>query len=177
MNTFFKFLFFFKFFIIFATFQILAKGNLSFIVQPYLQFVTTEGITVMAESSKRSLAILHYGETANCKQKVESKKIKKIHEIRIKGLKPDTQYFYYYQLICGETKVKSKVNTFQTAPLAGQPVTFAIISDTQGNPRVSVTLANFAWNQRPHFLLIPGDLVSTGSNKKHWLNHFFPSMK
>lgn len=74
-------------------------------------------------------------------------------------------------------RVKSKVSTFQTAPVGDSPVTFAIISDTQGNPKVSGKLANFAWGQRPHFLLIPGDLVGTGGNKQHWLKHFFPSMR
>ena len=55
------------------------------------------------------------------------------------------------------------------------PYAFAIA--IQGNPKVSKQIAELAWGQRPSFLLHPGDLVSTGKNRDHWLKHFFPGMR
>jgi len=71
----------------------------------------------------------------------------------------------------------SEVLSFQTAPDADAPFAFAVISDTQGNPKVSGRVAEHAWGLRPNFLLHPGDLVSTGTVKQQWLEHFFSSMK
>jgi len=73
--------------------------------------------------------------------------------------------------------MESETRTFQTAVKDDSPFAFAVISDTQGNPVVSGTLAQMAWEQRPHFLLHPGDLVSTGSDNQHWIKHFFSSME
>ena len=57
------------------------------------------------------------------------------------------------------------------------PFAFAVISDTQGNPSVAGKLAKLSWSHRPHFLVHPGDLVSTGTNRQHWVQQFFPSMQ
>ena len=155
---------------------------LKHVVKPYLQFGTTTGMTVMWETNRKTTGELYYGETAECKQLVQTPSQGKLHEIRIEGLKPGTQYFYKTiskVVIKNEDEpesISSKVSTFQTDTGGQTPYAFAIISDTQGNPAVSGKFARMAWSQRPNFLLHPGDLVSTGTNKYHWTDHFFASM-
>jgi predicted phosphodiesterase len=146
-------------------------------VSPYLQWATKNSMTVMWETNETSTSVVHYGETSACTQSFSAVDAK-IHEVKIPNLKAQTQYFYRVESVtAAKEKYQSKVSTFQTAVHADSPFAFAVISDTQGNPAVSSVLANMAWAQRPNFLLHPGDLVSTGKNKDHWLNHFFPGMR
>lgn len=121
--------------------------------------------------------MVRFGETAEVKQQTKVAGSSYVHEVKLENLKPETQYFY--QTVAtddvGKT-IESEVLTFQTANQFETPFSFAIISDTQGNPKVSGKVAEYAWAQRPNFLLHAGDLVSTGTNDGHWKDHFFPSM-
>lgn len=148
------------------------------IVDPYLQWVTQTGITVMWETSLPSDGIVHFGEDANCEDQTKvATSATGIHEITLEGLKPGTQYFYHTSATSGERTITSEVSTFQTDAGPDVPFAFAVISDTQGNPEVSGNFALQAWNQRPNFLLHSGDLVSTGKVKQQWVEQFFTSMK
>lgn len=150
---------------------------LEVLVDPYLQWATKTSMTVMWETNEISTSVVHYGETSACKQSVSAADAK-IHEVKIPNLQTQTQFFYRVESVtAAEEKYESNVSTFQTAVHDDSPFAFAVISDTQGNPAVSSVLAKMAWAQRPNFLLHPGDLVSTGKNKDHWLNHFFPGMR
>ncbi len=150
----------------------------AFVVEPYLQFGTTTSMTMMWRTNRTGRAIVHYGETAECRQKIDSMEEAEIHEVKVENLKPETQYFYRTETqFEGAPPLVSQVFTFQTAVKPETPFAFAVISDTQGNPTVSGKLATHAWGQRPSFLLHPGDLVSTGSDDSHWTEHFFPGMR
>lgn len=151
---------------------------LGFVIEPYLQFGTQSAMTVMWRSNQPAMASLYYGETTQCQQQIEVHDLKTIHEIRIENLQPETQYFYRTETrqSVQDEPLRSEVATFQTAINQDTPFAFAVISDTQGNPVVSGKLAVMAWEQRPSFLLHPGDLVSNGPDDSHWTQHFFPSM-
>lgn len=152
-------------------------AELAFVVKPYLQFVTKTSITVMWETTKPTAGVVQHGEDASVSHKIDSKSNAYIHEITINGLQPETQYFYQVGSTDDEGKsIQSEVLTFQTANNEDTPFSFAVISDTQGNPAVSGKLAQHAWGYRPNFLMHPGDLVSTGTNDSHWTKHFFASM-
>jgi len=146
-------------------------------VNPFLQYGTKESMTVVWRSSQESSGSVFWGETSECKNEVPNKEPSFIHQVKLSGLKENTQYFY-----CVESKredglkIRSKVKTFQTAVGDETPFAFAVISDTQGNPKVSGELAKAAWNQRPNFLMIPGDLVDTGTVARQWTDDFFSSM-
>ena len=143
-----------------------------------LAFGTQTTMTVMWRSNRPAMGTVFYGETAECPKRIDVAELKTIHEIRLENLKPETQYFYRTQTRLSEEDepLSSDVATFQTAVNEETPFAFAVISDTQGNPAVSGKLAGFAWEQRPSFLLHPGDLVSNGPDDSHWTQHFFPSM-
>ena len=158
-----------------------AHQPLTSIILPYLQFTTTTATTVMWETSKSAKGTLFYGETAKCQKSIASDQKATIHELRIQDLKPGTQYFYRTRAEAqgtdGPQVLDSEVRTFQTDAGPETPFAFAVISDTQGNPKVSGALAQLAWSHRPNFLLHPGDLVSTGGNKREWVEQFFASME
>lgn len=151
---------------------------LDFVIDPYLQFGTQNTMTVMWRTNRPGMSTLFYGETAECPQRIDVADLNTLHEIQIEGLQPETQYFYRTETRLNEQEepLRSDVATFQTAVKRDTPFAFAVISDTQGNPTVSGKIANLAWDQRPSFLLHPGDLVDTGTVESHWTHHFFPSM-
>ena len=149
----------------------------SFIVKPYLQYGTQTGMTVMWRSAIAGPGTVFWGENVRCENRVNAKKESHIQEVRIEGLQPETQYFYLVETVDREgNTIQSEVSTFQTASKPDSPFAFAVISDTQGNPKVNGAIAKLAWQRRPNFLLHPGDLVSTGTMAKHWIDQFFASM-
>ena len=148
-----------------------------FSVQPYLQYVTQDSITVMWETTRPASSTVWFGETSDVTQNEKRDGQSYVHEVKLQNLEPETQYFYKVISTDDQSKtVESKVFTFQTANRFETPFAFAVISDTQSNPKVAGQVANMAWGQRPNFLLHPGDLVGTGTNDNHWKNQFFPSM-
>ena len=152
-------------------------AKLEFSIKPYLQFVTKNSITVMWETTRPSTSIVHFGEDAKVTKKTDGANQQYVHEVKLKDLQPETQYFYKVESTDDQGKsIASDVLTFQTANRFETPFAFAVISDTQSNPKVSGKVAQMAWGQRPNFLLHPGDLVGTGSNDSHWKDQFFPSM-
>lgn len=155
-----------------------ARGDaLAMVVEPYLQYGTADGMTVMWQTTQPGSSVVRFGETDACEQTLTGGDAE-IHEVRIDGLEPATQYFYRVETTdAAGQNVGSGVSTFTTAVLPGTPFAFAVISDTQFNPVVSGKLSELAWAQRPSFLLHPGDLVDTGTNDSHWTQHFFPGMR
>ena len=159
------------------------------LVHPYLQWATKTGMTVRWETSRVSTSVVHWGTSVKFVGEKDAKEpvfaeravaagMEQLHEVRLEGLKKDTAYYYRVETVDDRgRKLLGDVLSFQTAPSKDQPFAFAIISDTQGNPKVSGKMANFAWGLRPNFCLHPGDLVDTGSVKSQWLNDFFLSMK
>ncbi len=155
-----------------------ASDPLKVIVAPFLQYGTTDSMIIVWRTNQKSKGTVHWGPTSECKNKSKVSNGLEIHQIRLNKLEANTQYFYRAESKLGNGKsILSEVKTFQTAVEKGTPFAFAVISDTQGNPKVSGTLAKYAWAQRPNFLLIPGDLVSTGSVHKQWVDQYFKSME
>ena len=155
-----------------------SQQPLEFAVRPYLQYVTTDSITVMSQTSDVANATVQYGENADCDSQAGPSDGKLIHEVKINNLKPNTQYFYRVSAenSHGESTI-SDVRTFQTAPDSDTAYAFAVISDTQSNPKVAKQIAELAWAERPSFVVHPGDLVGTGTNDSHWTQEFFPAME
>lgn len=154
------------------------KSTGDFVVPPYLQFATQTGMTVCWETPHPMSTTLQWGETSECRQQIKVEGLRKFHEVRIEQLQPETQYFYAVESSGADERfLESPVLTFSTAVHETSPYAFVVIGDTQGNPTVSLKLAEMAWAQRPNFCIHAGDLVSTGPNDSHWTQHFFPGMK
>ncbi|WP_246523500.1 fibronectin type III domain-containing protein [Gemmata palustris] len=88
-----------------------------FVVEPYLQYVTRTGITVMWETEGPCSAVLEYGSTFPPKQLVKVEKSDTMGEVVLTGLEPNTKYFY--RVVCQDEqgrKLEGKPLTFMTAP-------------------------------------------------------------
>ena len=153
-------------------------SSLSFEIKPYLQFGTQSSMTVMWQTSQPGSSTVYYGETAACNQKVEVNQDKSLHEVKLEGLEPEKLYFYRAETVTDEGEsIYSDGYSFTTAVNEETPFAFAVIGDTQGNPKVCGQLCKLAWAQRPSFCLHAGDLVDTGTNDSNWTEHFFPGME
>ena len=151
-------------------------GPLRFVVEPYLQYATQTEITVMCRTSSTVKAQVEFGETAEVRRKQKCQADGNVYRATLTGLKPNTQYFYRFTGTANDEKLESGVSTFQTACDENTPFAFAIISDTQDNPKVAGQISKMAWEQRPSFAIHPGDLVGVGTKGSDWTKEFFPSM-
>ncbi|MFN9184090.1 MAG: metallophosphoesterase, partial [Planctomycetota bacterium] len=152
-------------------------GGLDFIVRPFLQYGTETGMTVVWQTTAEAKSRVQWGEDNQCRNSQAATSNGTIQTARIEGLQTDTQYFYR---VVSETEdgqvLESDPSTFQTAAGRGKAVSFAVIGDTQKNPKVAGAIAELAWAQRPHFVMLAGDLVDQGKKDSDWREEFFPSM-
>lgn len=154
-----------------------AVDDLDFIVKPFLQYGTMSSMSVVWQTTAEATSEVQWGEDINCANQVPATANGTIFTAKIEGLAADTQYFYrVVSKAANGQQIESEVSTFQTACGRGTPIAFAVISDTQKNPKVAGAIAELAWAQRPHFLLHPGDLVDKGKKDSDWREEFFPSM-
>jgi len=150
------------------------ENDLLFLVKPYLQFATTDSITVMCETSRPAKMRVDYAELRPLAQAGQSEEAKLISEVTLSGLKPATRYFY--RVTCTDEaghELRSQQYSFQTAATEGMPWAFAVIGDTQRNPEVTRRCAEGAFSKRPNFLLHCGDVVDDGYAKHQWLKDLF----
>ncbi len=73
-----------------------------FLVQPYLQFATTDSITIMCETSRPAKMRVDYAEVRPLEEHAETDSPKLISELTLKGLQPATRYFY--RVACTDEK-------------------------------------------------------------------------
>ncbi len=150
------------------------EKDLTFLVQPYLQFGTQDSMTVMCETSRPTRMRVDYAEVQPLEQNSQTEKPELISELVLTGLKPMTRYFY--RVTCTDDdggELTSDVFSFRTAPTEDMPWAFTVIGDTQRNPEVTRRCAEGAYSRRPDFLLHCGDVVDDGYAKNQWLKDLF----
>ncbi len=99
--------------------------------------------------------------------------------LRLHGLEPGTRYAYRVVLDEDTASWTSPVGTFATAPVAGEPVAFVVIADTQwqwdGVNRIQLVGDALATDPTPfQFILHAGDLVESPI-PRYW-DHLFASL-
>jgi hypothetical protein len=89
--------------------------------------------------------------------------------VEIKGLKPDTKYFYMVTTKIGDKVITGRQYFFRTAPLAnsGKTFNFLLISDLQQRPQVLETVLS-AGQQDAEFIIYAGDLQNTPWKAAEW---------
>lgn len=151
--------------------------NFEWIVQPYQQYPTPESIRICFELSRSGTAEVFFGKSDADLKSVTSPSAP-MHHVLVEGLEPDGHYVF--KVVARDDQgrqVESELLTFRTAPDDLRPIRFGVVGDTQDQPHVNTRIAEWMWAQRPDFFMIPGDLVGTGANKTHWVEHFFGSMR
>ena len=151
---------------------------LEWVVDPFLCYATQHSISIVCEVPIEAGVRVRYRPATGDVHEIESSPKPGIHTIEINGLQPGQPY--YYEVIA-ETADGQRIETdplsFQTAPERGKAFTFIMIGDTQAHPEVVKRVSDLSWENRPNFVCVAGDLVTTGTNKSHWTHHFFPHMQ
>ena len=147
-----------------------------FVVKPYLQFGTIDGMTIMWETSRPARGWVEYGEVRPYSMKTDPAAEETMHKVRLSGLKPETPYFYRVHTIAPDgTDLVSEDLTFQTVVLPQTAYAFAVIGDTQKNKPVIEKLQEFAFTLRPNFEIHLGDVVDKGPDRAEWTNELLPA--
>ena len=137
-------------------------------IEPYLQNVSREHITIMWETKEESESRVDYGITPDLDLFALDEKKGDSHEITLSQLKPNT--LYYYRVSGG---ISTKKGTFFTGSDYDAFFRFAVYGDSRSNPDIHKKLAQGILAQNPDLILHVGDMVSDGSRKDKWGKQFF----
>ena len=181
-----------------SIFILLLFLNYSFIigqtikVEPYLQDATPTSIYISWETNNGIESTVEYGlstslgSSASGTNLTATDGVSKVHEVQLNSLTPNTKY--YYRVKTGVTY--STINNFKTPQISSEDNTIRILamSDMQidtANPNIFLQIINkgvinylntnyggdIADNL--NMILIPGDLVASGTTYSQWEQHFF----
>ncbi|MEZ4988332.1 MAG: metallophosphoesterase family protein [Saprospiraceae bacterium] len=160
-------------------------------VQPYLQDASPNSIYILWETDSLSESVVEWGLTVSLGNTTSgtaqySVGEAMIHEVKLDNLERFTKY--YYRVRTGNAI--SGIYNFKTPPFASDQESFRIIamSDMQRdgsfpnkfNEIVHDGIIDYLNSEfggelidNVAFVMIPGDLVVTGSNYTQWKEHFF----
>ena len=164
-----------------------------FIVQPYLQNATPNSISILWETDSDSPSIVEWGLVQFLNESTSGNSFtnygnSKIHTVELTDLTPNTRY--YYRVVVGYYGSYSDLHDFITPPDPSSEASFRIIamSDMQrdgSNPNkfdeiIHDGVIDYLSDEYSDdiaeelaMVLIPGDLVVTGSSYYEWQNTFF----
>ncbi len=152
-----------------------------FLVPPFLTWPTESAMSVSFETTFPASAEVRCWRDTDSVESAHAftaEEAVTLHELRLTDLSPDQKYFYQVVAKSHDGELTdSGVLSFRTASSAGKPFTFVVIGDTQTQGDVAKRVSDLAWMHRPNLVLLAGDLVETGTNKRDWTDVFFPSMQ
>jgi acid phosphatase type 7 len=145
-----------------------------FVINPYLQYPTQTSITVMWETAVPGDSVVEFGLSSTTLKKVEQAEEVAIHEVKLSGLESETKYVYRVSSTAPDgTTVTSPLYQFMTAVKPESAFSFAVIGDTQKNPKMTAKVAKVMYDRRPHFVVHCGDVVDNGPDKAEWVHELF----
>ncbi len=150
-----------------------APAASGFVVEPYLQVPTKTSIVIMCETPMPTTCTIEYGHDVPGTMTAKSTGEAKVHEIKLEGLTPKSAYFYKVTCTDGTRTITSKVLSFYTAIDADDAWSFAIIGDTQKNPKITGLVGSQIWKRRPNFVIHCGDVVNNGASKDEFIHELF----
>jgi predicted MPP superfamily phosphohydrolase len=164
----------------------------TFLVRPYLQDATPTSIKIMWETSSGEESVVEWGTTPKLGKKTlgGAQGINfgeaRVHEVKLEGLQRFTAYCYRVRT----GKLLSDIHQFKTPPFAGDDRSFNLVamSDMQKDHNRPdqfsevVEKGILAYLEKEYngklsdnlaLIMVPGDLVATGSDYAQWQNDFF----
>lgn len=136
----------------------------SIIMQPFLQAVTPNSISVLIESSSTATVIVDFGRTIFYTDSAKTASIEttsastSVHNVRLSGLSANSLYHYRAR----QGFDASADLTFRTAAEPGTPFRFAWMADFRTNTQPHDAIAARVAAAHPVVSLYGGDLASTG---------------
>jgi hypothetical protein len=182
--------------LLFAPLCAFAQKKPTFLVYPFLQDAQPNSIIIKWETSFGEESVVEWGETNRLGNKAKGKAESinfgesRIHEVQLTGLERLTTY--YYRVITDG--LRSDIYQFKTPPFPKDDISFNMVamSDMQRdhnepekfaemvNEGVLKYMKDTYGGEVPENLalvMIPGDLVVTGSVYSQWQEHFFKPAK
>ena len=165
--------------------------NVELVVSPYLQNATPNSINILWETDSYTESIVEWGlyvflnETASGDSFVNYNN-SRIHNVELLDLEPNTRY--YYRVVVGDSY--SELYNFITPPEPSSEAPFRLVamSDMQrdsSNPNkfdeiihdgvIDYFTTEYSSDLAAELgmVLVPGDLVVTGTSYYQWQDHFF----
>ncbi len=137
-------------------------------IAPYLQNPAFDGMTIMWETTRTATTEVWHGPAPDQMVKAEGPK-GRLHRVRLEGLPAGAPRYYRTASVDSQgRRIETPINAFRPLPRPGETVRFAVTADTQTNGEETKKTLGAIFEQRPDFLLVVGDLVSTGWNRSHW---------
>ncbi|MGM0640961.1 MAG: metallophosphoesterase [Thermotogota bacterium] len=159
----------------------LKSQNNDFFYLPALTNVKPDGITFNFRTSIPSKSIIHIFKNGEKISEIKNNYPKEYHQSEIRGLQPDTKYYYYIELpeSYGSERNLSLIRQFRTAPDEFKPFNFVVYGDTQiHNERHELVVDTIYKNHGyPSFIARVGDQVEKGHDESMWAEHFEASYK
>ncbi|MCU0315374.1 MAG: metallophosphoesterase family protein [Fimbriimonadaceae bacterium] len=160
-----------------------SANDLGFLVEPYLQIgnqAEVKDLTlVWHDRPNRPVPVVEYrqglGQWQKAKstsQAVATAKVQpfEIFSARLSGLTPGSRF--QYRLITQGVEVFSYWGF--TPPAKSQSQRFAVIGDCGGASLGQAGVAYYASKEKPHYLVIPGDIVYDDGTVRDYRARFFP---
>jgi hypothetical protein len=150
------------------------KGEVKFLVHPYLQLPTTDAITIMWETDRPTPGRVEYGLTRELGRVAEVTQASKLHEVRLTGLK--TAGTYFYRVV--SDGLRSEIHTFRTAPKPGtKRWRMAVYGDSRSNPKMHRKVAEHIDKAKVDLIVHTGDIVLDGRDYDSWRQQFFEPLR
>jgi len=139
---------------------------------PYLQNVLGDSDTIMWQTNLPYGSVVEYGLEQEPQHRIEAPGLHTVHEVRLHGLMPGTQYFYR---VISDTLV-SDWYSLRTMPAGTEKFRFALYGDSQNNFIVHKKIAAQMAKHQPDFIVSVGDLAH-GGRRADWTTEFFCPMQ
>jgi len=155
---------------------IVYPGLFHFNAGPILSHVTENSATLVFETDRPTTAVVDFGPRLPLDRKAAGKDQRTIHQVQLSDLTTSTLYYYHVRARdSGGKEIDAGPFTFRTASAPGEPVSFAVMGDTEARPHVNDRVAKLIWDQRPDFVLNLGDITDGGvkARKAEWNLEYF----
>ena len=140
------------------------------LLQPYLQDLREDGVTVMWETVYPSPGKVAFGSSGKLNREVfQQGPPVTLHEITLTGLKPNSDYSY--RVISGQTA--SPTWTFHTKNPDATSLKFVVYGDNRSFPRVHENLVRLVAQEKPALVFNVGDVVTSGHVLSQWVDEYF----
>jgi predicted phosphodiesterase len=146
------------------------------LMSPYLQAATENSIYVLVESATPDPVTVEFGPSVAYGSRASTESLEKttentyVHNIRLDGLSPNTQYHYRVLL----SSLASPGGTFRTAPKPGTPFRFVWMADFRTNVAIHDSIAVRVAEANPVMSLYGGDLCASSSYSSFKQQFFRP---
>jgi hypothetical protein len=149
----------------------ISAEDLDFETHPYIGHTTTTSSTISWVTAEPSIGRVwfgaHPGELEQLRAEVEPRKI---HEVQLDGLVPNTRYRYRVE----PSAQGDGSGSFWTAPAASDAFSFVVVGDTRAGHAFhrSIVRNILQLEPAPRFVFNVGDMVSDGESVPEWRAFF-----